>query len=89
LATGLRASLWGFKSLDEHTNHISNLYKVTKDDLQRVASKYFKAFLGQDRVTCITAEPSLIPGLTKELGQDSRKGYSIAVSELTLEQLKV
>lgn len=54
ISTALRASLWGFKSLEDHGVFIEKLYEVTKEDLKRCASKYFSKFFTNERVTCLT-----------------------------------
>jgi Zn-dependent M16 (insulinase) family peptidase len=60
ISTCLRTSLQGYRDLDDYSSFISQLYKLTREDLKRVYKRYFTQFLSSitEPVTIMTCPAS-------------------------------
>lgn len=74
ISTCLKSSLQGFKGLSDYTGFISELYKVTKEDLQRVLREYYSRFFEKIRMTVLTTGKGEEARLVKAFEEGEKKG---------------
>ncbi|KAJ2992542.1 hypothetical protein HDV02_002994 [Globomyces sp. JEL0801] len=89
IATSLRSSLQGYANLDDYTDFIEDLYKVTVKDLQRVYELYFKQFLSDSvratvLITTAGDQVDTLKSSFKQLSPVTPESYQIDFKQFKL-----